>query len=216
MKFVFSFLIVLVLLPVYSQDSETHTLSGYVTDSKSGEALIGAKVFIPEINKGAITNTYGFYSLTVNAGVYLVEFRSALYPSEIREVSFNEDVNLDIEIGSNTQDLEEVVVNGKKGDNVKSTQMGEIKLDIESIKALPAFMGEVDVVKTIQLLPGVSSVAEGQVPASNRIFVGRHSFKTLKNTQCSLQHLFANSYDAGHTSVYRNALPCHVLARVGG
>ena len=161
MKFVFSFLIVLVLLPVYSQDSETHTLSGYVTDSKSGEALIGAKVFIPEINKGAITNTYGFYSLTVNAGVYLVEFRSALYPSEIREVSFNEDVNLDIEIGSNTQDLEEVVVNGKKGDNVKSTQMGEIKLDIESIKALPAFMGEVDVVKTIQLLPGVSSVAEG-------------------------------------------------------
>ncbi|MDA9161743.1 carboxypeptidase-like regulatory domain-containing protein, partial [Crocinitomicaceae bacterium] len=73
MKFVFSFLIVLVLLPVYSQDSETHTLSGYVTDSKSGEALIGAKVFIPEINKGAITNTYGFYSLTVNAGVYLVE-----------------------------------------------------------------------------------------------------------------------------------------------
>ena len=59
------------------------------------------------------------------------------------------------------QDLQEVVVNGKKGENVKSTQMGRIELDIESIKALPAFMGEVDVVKTIQLLPGVSSVAEG-------------------------------------------------------
>jgi hypothetical protein len=161
MKFLFSFLIILVFLPVYSQNIETHTLSGYVTDSKSGEALIGVKVFIPELNKGAITNTYGFYSLTVNAGVYLVEFRSALYPSETREVSFNQDLKLDVEVGANTQDLEEIVVNGKKGENVKSTQMGEIKLDIESIKALPAFMGEVDVVKTIQLLPGVSSVAEG-------------------------------------------------------
>ena len=78
MKFLFFFLIILVFLPVYSQNIETHTLSGYVTDSKSGEALIGVKVFIPELNKGAITNTYGFYSLTVNAGVYLVEFRSAL------------------------------------------------------------------------------------------------------------------------------------------
>ena len=98
---------------LFSQNVENHTLSGYVTDSKSGEALIGVKVFIPKINKGAITNTYGFYSLTVNSGIYEVEFRSALYPAELRTISFEEDVNLNIELGANTQDLEEVIVNGK-------------------------------------------------------------------------------------------------------
>ena len=156
-----------VLLPLFicffstAQKSETHTLSGYITDAKSGEALIGIKVFIPEINKGAITNNYGFYSLTVSSGIYQVEFRSLLFPTEIKEISFEEDISLNVELGAEVQDLQEVVVNGKKGENVKSTQMGRIELDIESIKALPAFMGEVDVVKSIQLLPGVSSVAEG-------------------------------------------------------
>ena len=161
MRLAFFVFVIFLKSSLFSQNVENHTLSGYVTDSKSGEALIGVKVFIPKINKGAITNTYGFYSLTVNSGIYEVEFRSALYPAEVRTISFEEDVNLNIELGANTQDLEEVIVNGKKGENVNSTQMGEIELDIESIKALPAFMGEVDVVKTIQLLPGVSSVAEG-------------------------------------------------------
>ena len=119
MRVILTLIIALLLAPVYSQEKESHTLSGYVTDSKSGEALIGVKVFIPEINKGAITNTYGFYSLTVKSGVYIVEYRSALYPSESREILLTEDLSLNIEVGSNTQDLEEVIVNGKKGENVK-------------------------------------------------------------------------------------------------
>ena len=87
MRTFFTLVLTILLAPVYSQESVPHTLSGYVTDAKSGEALIGVKVFIPEINKGAITNTYGFYSLTVKSGVYIVEYRSALYPSESREIS---------------------------------------------------------------------------------------------------------------------------------
>ena len=161
MRYILIFLLCFALTPAHCQEAENHTLSGYVTDSKSGEALIGVKVFIPEINKGAITNTYGFYSLTVSSGIYVVEYRSAIYPTESKEISFNEDISLNIELGNGIQDFEEVIVNGKKGENVKSTQMGGIKLDIESIKTLPAFMGEVDVVKAIQLLPGVSSVSEG-------------------------------------------------------
>ena len=145
----------------FANAQQKTTLSGYVTDSKNGEALIGVKVYIAATNQGAVTNNYGFYSLTVNSGKYTVEFRSALYPSESREIGLTQDIRLDIELGSNVKDLKEIVINAKKGENVNSTQMGQIELDIEKIKTLPAFMGEVDVIKIIQLLPGVSSVSEG-------------------------------------------------------
>ena len=79
MKIFLSVTLIFLLSAIHAQNSDKHTLSGYITDSKSGEALIGVKVFIPEINKGAITNTYGFYSLTVSSGVYTVEFRSAIH-----------------------------------------------------------------------------------------------------------------------------------------
>jgi hypothetical protein len=159
MKLSLTFFTLLSLLTVFSQSKST--LSGYVTDSKNGEALIGVKVYISSTNQGAVTNNYGFYSLTVNSGKYTIEFRSGLYPSESREIDLTADVRLDIELGTNVKDLKEIVINAKKGENVNSTQMGQIQLDIEKIKTLPAFMGEVDVIKTIQLLPGVSSVSEG-------------------------------------------------------
>ena len=109
-----------------------HTISGYVSDAKSGEALIGVKIFVPSINKGTISNNYGFYSLTLEEGVYQVQFRSALFPTEVKEVQLIKDIDYNLELGSSTIDLEEVVVNGKKGENVKSTQMGAIELNIES------------------------------------------------------------------------------------
>jgi hypothetical protein len=155
-------LLIFTIAIAYCVSAQTKsTLSGYVTDSKNGEALIGVKVYIPSTNQGAVTNNYGFYSLTVNSGKFTVEFRSGLYPSESREIDLTNDVRLDIELGTNVKDLKEIVINAKKGENVNSTQMGQIELDIEKIKTLPAFMGEVDVIKTIQLLPGVSSVSEG-------------------------------------------------------
>jgi len=159
MKFITSLFSLLFLFSLNAQTKST--LSGYVTDSKNGEALIGVKVYIPSTNQGAVTNNYGFYSLTVNSGKYSVEFRSSMYPSESKEIDLSNDVRLDLELGSNVKDLKEIVINAKKGENVNSTQMGQIELDIDKIKTLPAFMGEVDVIKTIQLLPGVSSVSEG-------------------------------------------------------
>ncbi len=137
------------------------TLSGYLTDSKNGEALIGTKVVIASLNMGAVTNTYGFYSLTVPAGKYKVEFRSVIYPIDTKEIDLSNDVRFNYELGANYQEIQEVVVNAKKGENVNSTKMGQIELQIDQIKTLPAFMGEVDVIKAIQLLPGVSSISEG-------------------------------------------------------
>ncbi|XOV67050.1 MAG: carboxypeptidase-like regulatory domain-containing protein [Fluviicola sp.] len=160
MRFFAVFLLLLSSFASWSQ--ETRTLSGVVTDATNGETVIGAKVYIPEIQKGAITNTYGFYSLTVPAGNYTVEFRMAGIETEKREVDLtSEDVRLDVEMGANVQNIGAVVVNGKAKENIESTQMGQHELDMDEIKTLPAFMGEVDLVKTIQLLPGVSSAAEG-------------------------------------------------------
>ena len=161
MKQTLSLIFILFGILTIAQKPITHTINGYVSDAKSGEALIGVKIFVPSLNKGTISNNYGFYSLTLEEGTYQIQFRSALFPTEIKEVQLTSDIDYNLELGSSILDLEEVVVNGKKGENVKSTQMGAIELNIESIKALPAFMGEVDVVKTIQLLPGVSSAAEG-------------------------------------------------------
>ncbi len=140
---------------------ENFTLSGYVTDGRDGETVIGAKVYIPSIRKGAITNNYGFYSLTVPQGEYTVEFRVTGLETETKDIILDKDIRLDVEVGSNLQEINEVIVSAKAEENVKSTQMGQMELDIDEIKTLPAFMGEVDIIKTVQLLPGVSSAAEG-------------------------------------------------------
>jgi hypothetical protein len=141
--------------------SQTYTLSGYVTDAKSGESIFGAKVFIPSIKKGAHTNNYGFYSLTVPSGKYVVEFRLSGVQTKKKEITLNSDVRYDMELGESIQDIDEIKVVANADQNTNSTQLGSHELDIDEIKTLPAFMGEVDIIKTIQLLPGVSSAAEG-------------------------------------------------------
>lgn len=145
----------------FSFSQEKSTLSGYITDATDGETLIGAKVYVPSIGKGAVTNNYGFYSLTVPKGVYQVEFRMTGMETDTVEIDLSEDVVLNYELGSKMLNIAEVTVVADAEDNVKSTKIGQLELDIDEIKRLPAFMGEVDVVKTIQLLPGVSSAAEG-------------------------------------------------------
>ena len=143
---------------------DRHTVSGYITALSSGEALANAKVYVASVSKGALSNSYGFYSLTLPAGIHEVEFRYTGFPTVRKTLDLTtQDVGFNVELGfkDGEKSFDEVVVNGKKGDNVNSTKLGQIELDIEQIKRLPAFMGEVDVIKTIQLLPGVSSVSEG-------------------------------------------------------
>ncbi len=152
----------LVMNPTYGQTK--HSISGYVSLLSNGEALGNAKIFVASANKGTLTNTYGFYSLTLEAGVYEISYRYTGFPSVLKTIDLtSKDVSLNIELGIKDGEkfIEEVVVNGKRGDNVNSAKLGQMELDIEQIKKLPAFMGEVDVIKTIQLLPGVSSVSEG-------------------------------------------------------
>jgi len=159
MKTTLTLITFLFVFQILSQDNAT--LSGYLKDISSGETIIGGKIYIPKLKKGTVTNTYGFYSLTVPKGNYLVEFRSFGMETVTKNINLTTNVRLDLEIEKNLQNLEEVIVNANAEENIKSTKLGQLKLDINEIKTLPAFMGEVDVIKTIQLLPGVSSASEG-------------------------------------------------------
>lgn len=155
-------LVICLLLAFVVSAQENYTLSGYVKDQSNGETLIGATVIIPELSTGNITNVYGFYSITVPAGEYSVEYRYLGYQTSARKITLNKNIRLDIELASTDQQLQEVVVTAKASDaNVSDMEMSTAELDINTIEKIPAFLGEVDIVKSLQLLPGVTTVGEG-------------------------------------------------------
>jgi hypothetical protein len=145
-----------------SSYAQKHTLSGYIRDIETGEELLGANININEIKTGTSTNLYGFYSLTVPDGTYEVTFSFIGYQETQKTIEINKDVNLNIDLKSTAFTTGEVVVSGERNDaNVNSSRMSVEKIAVEDIKKLPAFMGEVDIMKTIQLLPGVQAAGEG-------------------------------------------------------
>ena len=138
------------------------TLSGYLKDEKSGEALIGATVYVPELKIGVVTNFYGFYSLTIPKGNYSVEVSYIGYETTSQKLNISEDKTLTFKMKDATEMIDEVVVTSEaKNKNVESVSMSMEKVSVKTIKKLPAFMGEVDVIKSIQLLPGIQSGGEG-------------------------------------------------------
>ncbi len=138
------------------------TITGYVKDSLSAESLIGASVIVNGQQKGVNSNGYGFYSITLPAGHYAVGVSYVGYLSDRREIDLNKDIDMNFLISPRTTANEEVVVYAKKRDgNVKNAQMGKIDLSMAQIKSLPVIFGEVDILKTLQLLPGVSNAGEG-------------------------------------------------------
>ncbi|MEQ8470148.1 MAG: TonB-dependent receptor [Marinoscillum sp.] len=141
---------------------EKVTLSGYVRDASDGETLIGATVVVNELSSGNITNVYGFYSITVPPGDYTIDFRYVGYETITRSINLTSNQRIDVELSAGEQQLQEVVISAKAEDaNVSEVEMSTQEMDIKTIEKIPAFLGEVDVIKSIQLLPGVSSVGEG-------------------------------------------------------
>lgn len=143
-------------------NKEKVTLSGYIKDGQNGETLIGASVFIPDLAIGSVTNVYGFYSLSVPKGSYQLTFSYVGFESQKLEVNLSENKSLTVELKEASEVLNEVVISGEKEDvNITSSEMSVNKLSMKTIEKLPALLGEVDVVRSIQLLPGVSTVGEG-------------------------------------------------------
>ena len=137
------------------------TISGYVKDIQNGETLIGATITLKGISRSITSNQYGFYSITLEQGAYQLICSYAGYQPKIFSISIIADLQLNFDLLQGAA-LQEVIVAAKKTDgNVKNAQMGRFVLPIEQIKAIPAFLGEVDLLKTIQLLPGIRNAGEG-------------------------------------------------------
>lgn len=139
-----------------------HTLSGYIRDANSGEDLVGARVFVPTVNAGAYANEYGFFSLTLPEGDYKVIVSYMSFADDTVQIALRKDIVQNFELGESAVSVAAVEITDKANDeNVKNVEMSTAKMSIKELKHLPAFMGEVDVIRTIQLMPGVSGVGEG-------------------------------------------------------
>jgi hypothetical protein len=138
------------------------TLSGYVRDGSNGEDLIGATIYIDEIRGGTVSNVYGFYSLSLEPGIYTVRYKYIGFDDIVSQIDLSRDIKNDVELALADQQLEEVVITAEAEDaNVTEVEMSTVVLDVKTITKMPAFAGEVDIIKSIQLLPGVSTVGEG-------------------------------------------------------
>jgi hypothetical protein len=151
----------MILVSLFAVAQNKYTISGYAKDVQNGETLIGATITVKGNSKGITSNQYGFYSITLLEGNYELICSYAGYQPKITEVKLDADQSLNFDLITRSA-LQEVVITAKKTDgNVKNAQMGKFVLPIEQIKAIPAFLGEVDLLKTIQLLPGVRNAGEG-------------------------------------------------------
>ncbi|WP_082116075.1 TonB-dependent receptor [Hymenobacter terrenus] len=141
--------------------AEQATLSGYLKDAK-GEPLIGATVFVQALSTGTTTDEKGFYSLALPKGTHLVTYRFVGFEPQSVTLTLTGNATRSVRLATQGVQTDEVVVRGRRPDeNVKSTEMGVNRLDAKTIKLVPALLGEVDVIRSIQLLPGVSTVGEG-------------------------------------------------------
>ncbi|MCF2876362.1 MULTISPECIES: TonB-dependent receptor [unclassified Tenacibaculum] len=142
---------------------EKITISGTLKSETNGETLTGATVLLKGTNLGVSTNEYGFYSLTVPKGNYTLIISYLGFTTVEKEVSLNSNLKLNFELQEDTSQLDEVVINseGLKKTNIRTPQMSVTKLSTKTIKQIPAVMGEVDIIKSIQLLPGVTNSGEG-------------------------------------------------------
>ena len=161
---------ILFLLLFYSiiLQAQEITLSGYIKDAANGEVLIGATVYIPQLKKGTVSNPYGFYSLTIPSGSYEIQVSYIGYVTLQEQFTINKNLNRSFLLNDNSKQIEEVIVTGEAADaNVERIEMGMTRLPVKTIQKLPAFMGEVDIIRTIQLLPGIQSGGE----ASSGLYV---------------------------------------------
>jgi hypothetical protein len=151
------------LSPAAGEESSLrYTVSGHIKDASNGEELIGAAVIVEELGRGAVTNAYGFYSLSLTPGFYHLKFSYLGYELQSRAINLNGDLLLNIELSEDIQELEEVTISAEgPRTQIRKAEMSVNKLQIKTIKRIPTLLGEVDVIKAIQLLPGVQASSEG-------------------------------------------------------
>jgi outer membrane receptor protein involved in Fe transport len=155
-------ILLLAFAPFFCNAQNRFTISGFIKDSLNGETLIGASVAVQGKTKGISSNQYGFYSITLQEGEYVLICSFIGYQPKIVFIKLDGNKQFNFDVIPRSVLSQAVIVTSKKRDaNVKNAQMGKFTLPIEQIKAIPAFLGEVDLLKTIQLLPGIRNAGEG-------------------------------------------------------
>ncbi len=156
------FLIIALIEGLLSLAQHNHTISGTIKDQKTGETLIGASILLLE-NQGAgvLSNSYGFYSISAPENNYTLIASFSGYRDDTLKISLSKDIMLSIELSPAGTQLQEVIVTTRRNDNITRTLPGVQKLSIEEIKNVPVLFGEKDILKTIQLLPGIKSGGDG-------------------------------------------------------
>lgn len=170
--FIFAIVVMLFSMNSFGEgdpELKKNTISGHIKDARTGEMLIGATVYVKEASTGTSSNLYGFYSLSLIPGDYLLTFSYIGYRPVEQVVNLDKDLNLEIELTNSEEVLQEVVITGERQDkNVKSTEMSVVKMESKTIRQIPALFGETDVIRALQLMPGVKTVAEGSTGFSVR------------------------------------------------
>lgn len=204
-------------LPAAAQ--EKFTINGTIRDASNGEALIGVTVYIKEISNGTVTNEYGFYSITLPQGTYTVTCSYVGFQSFSRTVTLDRNIQLPVELEVEAAQLQEVVVEAETEQaNVENLEMSTNKLEIKTILRTPMLFGESDLLRSLQLLPGVSTVGEGASGFNVRGgSVGQNLILLDEAPVYNSSHLFGffsvfNPDAVKDTKLYKGAVP----SRYGG
>jgi hypothetical protein len=156
------FFILFFLFSIFSFSQEKFTISGTILDSKNNESLIGVSIKIEEKNIFVSTNEYGFYSLTLPKGNYTLKISFVGYETATEKIDLTQNIKKNITLVENSQLLDEVVIVEKNKTNIQKAEISVNKLNIATIKKMPVVLGEVDIIKSLLFLPGVTNAGEGQ------------------------------------------------------
>ena len=162
MKFRILLLFFLFSLQIFAQQKK-HTISGRIIDLKNGEDLIGAVVYVDELKTGTTTNAYGYYSLSIPSGNYTISVSYMGYETQKKAVALFSNQVIKIELSETKKQLEEVIVSSDRpsSKNITENKMSVIKIEMKEVKRIPILLGELDIIKVIQMLPGVQQAGEG-------------------------------------------------------
>jgi len=156
-------LVALLLVTFFSFSQEKFTLSGTISDTKNKETLIGVNLYIVEAKASFSTNEYGFYSVTLPKGEYTLIINYLGYQQTEEKISLTQNIKKNLLLTENSQQLDEVVItDNKKRTEIRKPEMSVNKLSIQTVKQMPVVLGEVDILKSILTLPGVTNAGEGQ------------------------------------------------------
>lgn len=214
-------LLVLMSLPFFiAYPQESYILSGTVKDSLSGEDLIGATVYVSELETGTISNNYGFYSLNLPKGNYTLVFSYIGFRKESESIQLNKSIRINKSLVSVAENIEEVtILSGGGNKRISTPEFGVERLNLREIQDIPVLFGEKDIIKTLQLLPGISSSSEGSTGFNVRGgSMGQNLILLDEAPVYSTSHLMGffsvfNSDALNDVTVYKGNIPARFGSR---